>query len=137
VAVCPEEAIPIRWETAQAPLLEKTAEYALAAVAGKQHKALYLNFLLDIVPDCDCADWTDPAFVPNIGILASRDPVAIDQASVNLVAETPLYPQAPVAQKPGAQADPFRALHGRDWQGLLAHAEAIGLGSREVELVKL
>lgn len=137
VAVCPEEAIPIHWETAQAPLVEKTAEYALAAASGKRDKMIYVSFLLDVVPDCDCADWTAPAFVPNIGILASRDPVAIDQASADLVAQTPLFPEAPVAQKPGAQQDPFKALFDRDWRGLLAHAETIGLGSRTYKLVKL
>ena len=137
VAVCPEEAIPIQWETAQAPLVEKSAEYAQAALSGKRDKTLFVNFLLDIVPDCDCCDWSEPAFVPNLGILASRDPVAIDQASVDLVSQEPLYPQAPVARKPGAKLDPFRALHGRDWSGILKHAEAIGLGTRQYELVRL
>ncbi len=137
VAVCPEEAIPIQWKTAQAPLMEKSAEYALAAVAGKRDKTVYVSFLLDIVPDCDCCDWTDPPIVPNIGLAASTDPVALDQACLDLLAETPLAPQSALAAKPDAQQDPFGVLHGRDWNGILDHAQRLGLGSRSYELVRL
>ena len=45
----------------------------------------FFNFLLNITPDCDCVPWSDAPIVPDIGILASRDPVAIDQASYDLV----------------------------------------------------
>ena len=45
----------------------------------------YINFLIDITPDCDCVPWSDAALVPDIGILASRDPVALDKASYDLI----------------------------------------------------
>ena len=137
VAVCPEEAIPIQWETAQAPLLEKTAEYAWAALEGKQGKAIFVSFLLDVTPDCDCCDWSDPPFVPNLGLLASRDPVAIDNAAADLVSRAPRFKGSALEGKPGADKDAFTALHGRDWRGLLDHAERLGLGKRSYELVPL
>lgn len=137
VAACPEEAIPIQWETAHAPLLEKTAEYAWAAVANKPGKVIYVSFLLDVVPDCDCCDWTAPPFVPNLGILASTDPVAIDQAAADLVNAAPLVPGSSVATMPARGEDTLASLHGIGWRGLLVHAEALGLGTTSYELVGL
>jgi uncharacterized Fe-S center protein len=67
------------------PFIERMTEYALGAVKGKEGRVGYLNVLVNITPDCDCAPWSDAAFVPNIGILASIDPVAIDHASMDLV----------------------------------------------------
>ncbi len=134
VAACPEQAIPINWATAQEPLLEKTAEYALAATAGKGGKLGFVNVLMDIVPDCDCMDCTNPAVVGNLGFLVSTDPVAIDQAAVDLVNAAPLLPGADLKDQPEG-GDTIHRLYGRDYRGLLSHAEHIGLGSRGYELV--
>jgi len=60
-------------------------EYAMGAIKEKQGKLGFFNFLLNITPDCDCLPWSDAPFVPDIGILASQDPVAIDHASYDLV----------------------------------------------------
>ncbi|MFH2005809.1 MAG: DUF362 domain-containing protein [bacterium] len=136
VAACPEEAIPIRWDTAQAPLVEKTAEYAWAAVANKPDKVGFVNIVMDVVPDCDCMDCTNPAIVGDIGFLVSTDPVAIDQASLDLINEAPLVPGAPQKAEP-AGGDHIHRLYGRDYRGLLDHAEKIGLGSRDYELVRI
>jgi hypothetical protein len=138
VAVCPDEAIPIRWETSQPPLLEKTAEYAYAAVARKKGKVVYLSALLDVTPDCDCADWSDLPIVPDLGFLASFDPVAIDQAALDLINAAPVAPGSVLHRRqkdPGG--DHFLAIHGRPWAGLLDHAERLGLGSRDHDLVEL
>jgi uncharacterized Fe-S center protein len=135
VATCPEEAIPIDWETAQPPLLEKTAEYALAAVQNKTGKVGYLNILLDIVPDCDCIDGTGLPFVPNLGMLASTDPVAIDRAAVDLILKAPPCPGSAVADSgPG---DHLLRIHGRDYNGIFTHAERLGLGETDYELVSV
>lgn len=135
VAACPEQAIPINWETAQEPLLEKTAEYAWAAVAGKAGKVGFVNVIMDVVPDCDCMDCTNPAVVPNLGFLVSTDPVAIDQAALDLVNSAPVLPGAPLKSDP-ADGDTIHRLYGRDYRGILIHAEQIGLGSREYDLIK-
>jgi uncharacterized Fe-S center protein len=132
VVVCPQEAIPIHWEGDTSVTQEKTAEYAAAALAGK--KALYVNFLTSITPDCDCMDWSDAPIVPDIGYLASTDPVAIDLASVDLVnGFTGFADRFPVP----LAGDRFRALHGIDYLPLFEHAESLGLGSRSYTLVRL
>lgn len=64
--------------------MEKVTEYALGAAKGKDGKIGYFNILLNITHDCDCVPWSDAPFVPDIGIMASKDPVAIDHASFDL-----------------------------------------------------
>ncbi|MGE5678987.1 MAG: DUF362 domain-containing protein, partial [Pseudomonadota bacterium] len=85
ITVCPAKAISPNWQTDIDPFLERMTEYALGAVANKQGKVGYINFLINITPDCDCVPWSDAPIVPDIGILASLDPVAIDKASLDLV----------------------------------------------------
>jgi len=136
VTVCPEEAIPIAWNTAQTPLLEKTAEYAWAACATKRAKTVFVSLLIDIVPDCDCFGFSDVPVVPDLGILASTDPVALDQAALDLMLAAPVLPGSALAAK-AHTGDHLRDLHGHDYQGLLEHAEAIGLGTRKYELKEI
>jgi len=102
---------------------EKMAEYAYGAV--KNRKVGYFNFIINVSPNCDCYAHNEPPIVPDIGILASLDPVAIDQASVDLVNKA-------------AGGDIFRKLYPRaDWTVQLNYAEKIGLGSRKYELINL
>jgi hypothetical protein len=133
-AACPHQAIPIHWKTSADDIQRKTAEYALAAVKDKPGKIGCLNFLIQITPDCDCCDWNDVAFVPDLGFLASRDPVAIDAASVDLVREAPPVPGSKAER---AKGDPWRAVYDVDYRTVLKHGEAIGLGSTDYQLIKL
>ena len=85
ILICPNGAIDVQWN-ADVPLFQKKmAEYTCAVLKGKEKKSIFLNFLTNISPACDCYGHNDAPLVPDIGILASRDPVAIDQASVDLV----------------------------------------------------
>ncbi len=132
IIVCPEHAIPIHWGNDFDSTMQKTAEYAAAAVAGKRGKVVYLNFLTSITPDCDCCDWSDAPIVPDIGYLASDDPVAIDQASLDLVNRFEGYADRfPVP----LSGDRFRAVHDIDGTATLRHGESIGLGERAYVLV--
>jgi len=88
-----------------------------------------LNFASNITPDCDCLDWTDAPFATDVGILASRDPVAVDQASAELINQAPWTPYAHKLKKPDA-ADKFMALHDVDWQ---PHVAAAGLRIPQVQ----
>ena len=133
IIICPEAAIPIDWDGDALATQEKTAEYAAAAVAGKK-RCIYLNFLVSITPDCDCCHWSDAPIVPDIGYLASTDPVAIDMASVDLVNSFTGFPdlfQVPLA------GDRFRAIHDVDYMPTLRHAAHLGMGSIEYDLVEL
>ena len=97
-----------------------------------------MNFVLRVTPDCDCVPWSDAALVPDQGILASRDPVALDQACFDLVRQAPALPGTLLecACPPGE--DKFSALWPQT-SGLrqLEYAEELGLGSRAYALIPL
>jgi uncharacterized protein len=125
VVTCPQQAIAIDWGQDAGKAQEKIAEYALGAAKDKQGKLGFINFILNITPDCDCWGYSDEMVVKDIGIAASTDPVAIDQASVDLV-------------NAAAKEDIFKKLHpNADWQIQLAHGEELGLGSRSYELIPI
>ncbi len=134
-AVCPEGAIPIRWKSDHTTVQEKTAEYALAALHGKEGKYGFINFLNNLSPDCDCFSWNDTPIAPDVGILASRDPVAIDQASVELVNQAPGLPNSQLDDLDAR--DKIRHVTGVDWETILTHGERIGLGSRKWKQVTM
>lgn len=135
VTFCPHGAIPINWKTDQAACQEKTAEYAYAATLNKLNKVGYINFIKDVSPDCDCAPWNDTPIVPNLGLLASTDPVAVDQASLDLIAQAPALPNSRLPEKGAGER--FSLLHGVDTSIILSHGEKIGLGKREYQLQKI
>ena len=86
---------------------------------------------MNVSPNCDCWNHNDTPVVPDIGILASGDPVALDQASVDLVNGAPVLPGSVLHEKGLLHGDKFQALHPEgDWEQCLAHAQVIGLGSR-------
>ena len=116
MAVCPEGAVNIPWDSTEEDVLkERIAEYALATSQGL--KCYYVNFLINIVEGCDCMAQSYDNMTEDIGILISSDPVAIDQASFDLVT---------------AQCPKFKELDG---QAQLDHGANIGLGSKEYELI--
>ena len=125
---CPEvktcvknKTIEACWVGSSSLTQEKIAEYAYGAVKDK--KAGYFNFIINVSPNCDCYGYNEAPVVPDIGVLASLDPVAIDQASIDLVNQR-------------AGKDIFRQIYPEvDWNIQLTYAEKIGLGSRNYQLV--
>ena len=135
---CPEHAIDIDWETEIPEFMERMVEYAYAAVRGKEEKSGFLNFLIRITPDCDCFPFSDAPIVPDIGILASRDPVAIDAASFDLVNRQQGFSDSLLTGHHAKGGDKFRGVHPHtDGERQLAYAEEIGLGTRQYELVNI
>lgn len=132
---CPNGAIAINWKSDPGVFQEKMAEYALGVIKGKEGKVGFMNFVIDVVPDCDCWSWNDAPIVPDIGIVASKDIVAADQASVDLVNAAEGIKGSRLSD-PGAE-DKFGLLTGVDWTVQLAHAEMMGLGSRSYELIRV
>lgn len=118
VAFCLVEAVDLDWVFDER-LQERYVEYAAGVLNGKEGKAGFVNFMMDITPICDCAKWSGIPVVRDIGILASKDPVAVDQASLDLAME-----------EAGASGE-------GGWCAQLAHAERLGLGSRRYELVEV
>ncbi len=130
ITVCPPKAISIDWATEMVPFMERMTEYAYGTVKGREHSICYINFLMNITPDCDCAAWSDAPMVPDLGILASTDPVALDQACLDLVNRAPGLNLADAAA-----SDKFRARWPHTQGEIqLSYGEELGLGTRSYRL---
>jgi len=134
VAACPHGAIAIEWKTTPDAIQEKIVEHVAGAVAGKDGKVVYLSFVNNVSPDCDCWNFSDASVVPDIGVLASADPVAIDQAAYDLVAGAPGLPGTR-GEGMGPGIDTFREITGIDGTVAMRYAESTGLGTRTYELI--
>jgi uncharacterized Fe-S center protein len=127
LAVCRFGAVEYDWGEEGELLQKSIAEHALGVLKGKQDKAAFFSFLMSITKDCDCFDTPDmPEIVDDIGILASADPVAIDKAALDLVEAK--------GRKKLPQLTGYTKLNPH-YQ--IEHAEHIGLGSTNYELIKL
>lgn len=135
---CKHGGLEVDWKIGVQEFLERMMEYSLAVIKTQDKPCLHVNFVMDVVPDCDCVGFTDAPICPDIGVLVSLDPVAVDQASMDLVSQaTPLYPsQLPFGITPGQNK--FSAIHQHVPEHFgLDYAEHLGLGSREYELVSM
>lgn len=138
ITICEQKAIQIQWNEQAEKVMRKMAEYALGAVSGKQQKQLYVNFITQVSPSCDCYGHSDAAIVPDIGILASTDPVALDQACADLVNQAQGLPGTALSSGHEPGGDKFRGVHPDiDWETTLQHAEKVGLGSTAYQLKPL
>ncbi len=138
IAVCPKDAVQINWDESTTNLNYKIAEYTKAVVDGRP--CFHISLVIDVSPNCDCRPENDMAIVPNVGMFASFDPVALDMACVDAVnAQTPLRGSA--ADDAHAKAhvhDHFQRLHpDTNWRSCLEHGEKIGIGTRDYELIKI
>ena len=138
ILTCPTGAVQIQWNETIPLFQKKMVEYAYGAVHKKKGKALYLNFLTQVSPACDCNGYSDTPIVNDVGILASEDPVAIDQASVDLVNQQSGNRASKLPKNWENGEDKFRALYPEvDWSIQLSYAEEIGLGTKEYELIRI
>lgn len=138
ILVCEQGAIQAKFAQFGEDFLERMVEYALGVLKDKKDKILFVNFINHVSPACDCVPYNDAPIVRDIGIVASTDPVAIDQASVDLVNQEPALPGSCLSTHTDAGADKFGGVYPKvDWSHQLVYAERLGLGSREYELVKI
>lgn len=138
ITTCPEDALSILWNSTPDALQEKMVEVALGAVKPKGRKVLYFNFITDVTPDCDCFPFSDTPIVQDVGIVASFDPIAIEQASVDLVNKEPGLPGCKLDGALAAGSDKFRALYPKiNWERQLEYAEELGLGERTYDLIEI
>ena len=129
---CPTGAIRISWNQEAHTFMQRMVEYALGATMATKIP-VYINFLTNISPDCDCMKNERSPMVGDIGVLASSDPVAIDQASLDLVTSA-----APLGENAASGQDKFLYTRPeRDGREQLARGEKIGLGSRDYRLVTI
>jgi uncharacterized Fe-S center protein len=139
VAVCQFEAAQPVWDNSTDILCYKIAEYALAVIKDKPN--FHINFIMDVSPNCDCWNCNDAAIVPNIGIAASFDSVALDFFSAYMVNHYAATPDTILKTQSYGElqnTDKFKLLHpNTDWRAGLEYAETIGLGSMEYEVVNV
>lgn len=140
LGMCPMDAIHALNDASMENLNKKMAEYALAVCHDRP--CFHISLIVDVSPFCDCHAENDVPIVPNIGMLASFDPVALDQACVDMVnAATPIEGSVlgeHLAADPEGCAghDHFHnTTPESEWKTCLAHGEKIGLGTREYELI--
>ncbi|HHW06297.1 MAG TPA: DUF362 domain-containing protein [Clostridia bacterium] len=125
IAACRTGAVKVSWRSSGIRLQEKMVEYALGTVQGKENKICFFNFLMHVTKECDCVERAQDKVIGDIGILASYDPVAIDKASLDLLAQA-------------AGRDLLKELWPENDAGVqLRHAEALGLGYLQYELVQV
>jgi hypothetical protein len=138
ITVCEPQAIRIQWNEESTLVMKKMAEYALGAIAGKGKQLLFVNFITQVSPACDCYGHTDAPIVADLGILASTDPVALDQACADLVNQARGLPNTVMKTGHEPGGDKFRSIYPQiDWEVQLEHGEKVGLGQRTYELVRL
>lgn len=134
IAVCPMDAIEGVYDPNGHLLNCKMAEYAKAVVQGRP--SFHISLAMDISPNCDCHAENDVPVIPNVGMFASFDPVALDEACAEMCSRMPRNPNA--AFEDASSDDLFHAVHTvTHWQDQTEHGEKIGLGSREYELIEI
>lgn len=138
IIICSNEAIDIDWNQSVPIFLENMVEYTMGVLKGKKGKTLFLNFITNVSPACDCYSHNDAPIVRDIGIVASIDPVAIDQASADLVNKEAAIKTSCLKANLLPGEDKFKGVYPNvDWEIQLEYAQAIGLGSRDYNLVKI
>ncbi len=138
ISVCTRRALRILWNESSRNLCEKMVETAFGVLKDKKGRALFLNFVIDVTPDCDCLSWSDNPIVQDVGVLGSTDPVAVEQASLDMVNARPSLPDSEIAEILGPGTDKFKAIR-PDIDGAvqMEYAEGLGMGTRDYDLVNL
>lgn len=135
ILTCPQGAIQVQWNEGPETMQEKMAEYALGVLQGKRDKSLFVNFVTQVSPACDCYGHSDAPIVGDVGIFSGADPVALDQACVDRVNARPGNEGSALAANWGPGEDKFRGVYPKiDWSAQLRHAEEVGLGTRTYRL---
>lgn len=139
LAVCPKNVISANFSDSVKMLNYKIAEYSYAVC--KERPCFHVSLICDVSPNCDCHAENDIPIIPNVGMLASFDPVALDQACVDLCNKMPVTAGSILADNMEKcehhehSHDHFTMTHpDTEWESCLSHAEEIGLGTRAYEL---
>ena len=141
LGACNFDAIQFNDNAANEMLNCRMAEYTKAVVSGRP--CFHISLIVDVSPNCDCHGENDAPILPDIGMFASFDPLALDQACVDACMKANPMPNSQLSdnlKKPGFAdwGDPFRnSTPESEWRSCLEHAEKIGLGSREYELIRV
>ena len=136
IAICLRDAIVNNSNDSPVLLNRKIAEYSKAVVDGRP--CFHIALVIDVSPNCDCHSENDAAIVPNVGMFASFDPVALDMACADAVNAQPVIRGTAADAGDHCDHDHFHRMHPETcWMSCLEHAEKLGIGTREYELIKI
>lgn len=143
IGICPFDAIATPNDESFDVLNKKMAEYSLAVVKGRPN--FHISLVMDVSPFCDCHAENDLPIIQDVGMFASYDPVALDMACADACNKAPIIPGSYLADQihknhvhDPEDHDRFTCTHPEtDWRVCLEHAEKIGLGTREYELIEV
>ncbi len=134
--VCPVNAIVPTVDNSAEELNMRMMEYTKAVVQNRP--CFHISLVIDVSPLCDCYGCNDLPIVPNIGMFASFDPVALDQACADAVNAAPVNQNTMLSEAHTHTHDHFTDMHpDTDWKHGLEYAESIGLGTRKYTLVEV
>jgi Uncharacterized Fe-S center protein len=141
LGACNFDAISFEDSSAIEDLNRKMAEYAKAVVDGRP--SFHISLVADVSPHCDCHGENDAPILPDIGMFASFDPLALDQASADACMKASPLPNSKLSDNLSRKDFIDRRDHfanttpESEWRSCLEHAEKIGLGTREYELITI
>ena len=136
IDVCPTKAIHSAYEQSFAILNYKIAEYTKAVLDGRPH--FHISLVRDVSPYCDCHPENDLPIVPDVGMFASFDPVALDLACAEAVNAQSINPGSKLDKANRPDLDNLTgAFPETNWRTQIAHAKKIGLGEDSYELITI
>lgn len=138
IGACPFDAVVASMDEDKDILNSKMVEYASAVL--RDRPSFHITVICDVSPYCDCHGENDAPVIPDVGILASFDPVALDKACVDLVQKQPIIPGSRLHDNcKGCRPDDLLTCNHPNtrWQSHFEHAEEMGFGSSDYELVEI
>ncbi len=134
IGVCPPDAISTGYDESNDVLCKKMSEYTWAVLNDRPH--FHVSLVIDVSPFCDCHSQNDAPIIGNIGMFASFDPVALDTACADEANKAPLLRDTIMNDRELSHGDHFCDLHPTtNWNVQLDHAEKLGIGTRNYELI--
>lgn len=136
IGVCPMDAARPAFDESNDILNRKIAEYTWAVLNGRPH--FHISLVVDVSPNCDCHSENDIPIVPNVGMFASFDPIALDLACAAAVNSQPVIHDSVLDHQARPHHDHFTDTHPEtNWKSAIEHGIRLGLGSRDYELIKI
>lgn len=136
IAVCPKDAVTPKYDEANDVLNFKIAEYTKAVVQDRPN--FNINLVIDVSPNCDCHAENDMPIVPDVGMFASFDPVAVDKASADAVNKQSVISGSQLDKSDCKTGDHFNdSAPTTNWASQVEHAVKIGLGNSDYELIEV
>ncbi len=135
---CRNNVLQVNWKVDVKVFLERLCEYCAAFLNNFSGPIIHMNFITQVSPVCDCVGFSDAPICPDIGVLASYDLVALDQASLDLVGKASIVNVGQYKFEPELGEDKFKAIHpNTHGEYCLEYAEKLGIGERKYQLVDI